>query len=151
MKGPMPPNGHTYTYLWQKDGATAATTDCYFFKETNVGSYTMTLNAGGCEDEVTITAENCDVEVPNIITPDGNGYNDAFRILIKGTPKDFYESFPNSQLLIYNRWGKKIYESNNYQNDWSGAELSDGVYFWTLRLADGKETEMNGTVTIMRK
>ncbi len=150
MKGPMPPNGHTYTYLWQKDGATASTTDFYFFKETNVGSYIMSLNAGGCEDEVKITAENCDVEVPNIITPNSDGSNDAFRILIKGTTKDFFESFPNSQVLIYNRWGKKIYESNNYQNDWDGAELSDGVYFWTLRLADGKETEMNGTVTIMR-
>ena len=151
MKGPMPPNGHNYAYVWTKDGNVVSNTSFFFFKETNEGVFTVGLNAGGCEDEVEITAMNCDVEVPNIITPNGDGSNDNFKIVLKGTTKDFYESFPNSQILIFNRWGKKIYESNNYQNDWSGEDLSDGVYYWTLKLADGKETEMNGSVTIMRK
>ncbi len=151
MKGPQPPNGHSYSYDWKKDGVQCSITDFYFFKEENVGTYEMSLNVGGCEDVIHIKAENCDVEVPNIITPNGDGSNDNFKIVIKGTTKGFYESFPNSSLIIYNRWGKKVYESNNYQNDWDGESLSDGVYFWTLQLADGKETEMTGTITIMRK
>jgi len=151
MRGPIPPNGHSYNYVWTKDGVTASNTDFYFFKEENEGTYVMHLSAGGCEDEVDITAMNCDVEVPNIITPNGDGSNDMFKIVLKGTTKDFYESFPNSQLLIFNRWGKKIYESNNYQNDWDAESLSDGVYYWNLYLADGQETEMSGSVTVMRK
>ncbi|RLD46926.1 MAG: hypothetical protein DRI86_01880 [Bacteroidetes bacterium] len=151
MRGPVPPNGHSYSYLWTKDGVVASITNFYFFKEENEGTFTMHLSAGGCEDEIDITSTNCDVEVPNIITPNGDGSNDVFKIILKGTTKDFYESFPNSKLIIFNRWGKKIYESNNYQNDWSADNLTDGVYYWNLYLADGQETEMNGSVTIMRK
>ncbi|MCK4360605.1 MAG: gliding motility-associated C-terminal domain-containing protein, partial [Bacteroidales bacterium] len=31
------------------------------------------------------------------------------------------------------RWGKKVYEINNYKNDWDGGNLSDGVYFYILK------------------
>ena len=40
------------------------------------------------------------------------------------------EEYPNTELLIYNRWGNKIYESSNYQNDWDGENHSDGVYYY---------------------
>jgi gliding motility-associated-like protein len=151
LKGPEAPLGHAYAYSWAKDGALVSNNAFFYFRETNIGSYIMTLNAGGCVDQMTVTAENCDVDIPNIITPNGDLFNDNFQINIKGTTRGFFESFPNSTLIVYNRWGTKVYESSNYQNNWNGEDLADGVYFYTLLLADGKETEMNGTVTILSK
>ena len=151
FRGPTPPSGHSYSYLWNKDGTAVSTTDFFFFLEKETGKYEVSLNVGGCEDKVMVTAINCEVEVPNIITPNGDGMNDVFRIMLTGDgAPEYYSSFPNSTLIIYNRWGKKVFESNNYRNDWDGESLSDGVYYWNLYLADGKETEMNGTVTILR-
>jgi len=57
----------------------------------------------------------------------------------------------SSQLIIYNRWGKKVYESNNYQNDWDGDNLADGVYYYVLKYETYIEAlELSGSVTIMR-
>ena len=62
-------------------------------------------------------------ELPNIFTPNGDTYNDNFRIrnLADG-----------STLVIVNRWGQKVYESSNYQNDWNGDDLPEGIYFYNL-------------------
>jgi gliding motility-associated-like protein len=82
--------------------------------------------------------------VPNVITPDGNGKNDFFHV----TNLEYY---PNSNLVIYNRWGKRVYEDSNYQNNWNGANCSDGVYFYILNIND-KSTdgiEKHGSITII--
>ncbi|OIP00038.1 MAG: hypothetical protein AUJ98_09595 [Bacteroidetes bacterium CG2_30_33_31] len=64
---------------------------------------------------------------------------------------DGLANFPNTELVVFNRWGKKIYESKNYQNDWNGDDAADGVYYWILNLADGLGTNMKGTLTIISK
>ena len=151
IKGPTPPSNHTYDYSWTQDGNVASTSVVYIFQEKQAGDYIVELNAGGCLSKITVTTKPCDIKVPNIITPNGDGVNDYFKIVLKGSNEDYYLSFPNSTLLIYNRWGKKIYESNFYQNDWNGNGAADGVYYWTLELEDGEGTQMQGTVTIMSK
>ena len=151
FNGPTPPNGHSYDFFWKQDGTLVSTVNLYFFMQKEMGNYELELNVGGCIDKINVEASNCEVEVPNIITPNGDGLNDAFKIMLTGEgAPEFYSSFPNSTLIIYNRWGKKVYESTNYQNEWDGENLTDGVYFWNLFLADGKDTEMNGTITILR-
>jgi gliding motility-associated-like protein len=77
--------------------------------------------------------------IPNTFTPDKNGINDVFEI----------QALPaNSQLTVFNRWGNTVYQSNNYQNNWDGANCSDGVYYYIVNTADGKQYK--GTVTILR-
>lgn len=78
----------------------------------------------------------CDTEEPNIITANNDGLNEAF--IIKGL-----ETFPNSTVRIFNRWGDMLYESFNYDNNnpWKPTNLEDGVYFWTLNRADGVNRE----------
>ncbi|HIO97282.1 MAG TPA: gliding motility-associated C-terminal domain-containing protein, partial [Leucothrix sp.] len=156
--GPDAPSGYSYDYKWSNTlgGTVISTSAAYIFHEKVYDTYPIVLDAGGCIDSIKVTTKSCDVKVPNIITPNGDGANDFFKIVImddNGKPSDegFYLSFPNSTLLIYNRWGKKIYESNNYQNDWNGNGAADGVYYWTLELQDGKNTQMQGTVTIISK
>jgi gliding motility-associated-like protein len=75
------------------------------------------------------TVEPFDITVPNVFTPNGDGMNDylVFQNL---------EFFTNADLTIYNRWGNKLYNSPNYKNDWNGANVSDGTYFFILSIPD---------------
>ncbi|MCF8297138.1 MAG: choice-of-anchor L domain-containing protein [Saprospiraceae bacterium] len=95
-----------------------------------------------CHEVMVIIDE---VEIPNVITPNGDGINDYFHIVN-------IDKIPESTLIIFNRWGRKIYEMDNYQNDWDGEGHSDGVYYYILKYKTYfKEEEINGTVTIMRE
>jgi len=84
---------------------------------------------------------------PNILTPNGDGVNDKFEIgaLIKGG------GYTEMQVIIYNRWGKKVYENINYKNDFGGDGLPDGVYYVTIK-AKGllKDVEYKSSLQILR-
>jgi gliding motility-associated-like protein len=67
------------------------------------------------------------VTIPNIITPNGDEFNQYFRITK-------IELYPNSVLTVMDRWGKEVFRATNYQNDWDGRGLSSGVYFYILNL-----------------
>lgn len=82
---------------------------------------------------VTIGDSSCTpFSVPNIMTPNGDGKNDNFVItgLMNGT-----------KLTVYNRWGDVVYSNSNYNNDWDGKNVKDGVYFYVLDLPS-KETSV---------
>ena len=84
-----------------------------------------------------------EIEIPNIITPNGDGKNDVF--YIKNIDKLEW-----SNLIIYNRWGKKVYETDNYKNDWDGNGAADGVYYYILNYKTYfRSDKAHGTVTIM--
>ncbi len=84
------------------------------------------------------------VVVPaNVMTPNGDGFNDTFIF-------ENLKFYPNSKLTVFNRWGKKVYESSNYQNDWKGDNMTDGVYYYTMKVGDKKASVFTGTVTILR-
>jgi gliding motility-associated-like protein len=80
----------------------------------------------------------CGLYVPNIFTPNGDGSNDNFEI--RNLPA-------NAKLIVTNRWGKQVFSSSNYQNDWNGNDAIDGVYFYQLQVDGEKYT---GWVEIMR-
>ena len=74
------------------------------------------------------------LKIPNIFTPNGDGQNDYFQIGYKdGTPiNDLNVYFLSTKLVVFNRWGRTVYESKNYKNDWDGGKLPDGTYFYVL-------------------
>lgn len=74
---------------------------------------------------VTTSVRQRDLFIPNVYTPNGDGHNDVFRI--RGL-----EEYPNSQLIINNRWGNQVYFSDDYQNDWNGDGLNEGTYYYFL-------------------
>lgn len=94
----------------------------------------------GCKDTITVAVEIVPDIAPDVITPNGDGVNDFFVL-----PVAYVK--PNCQMFIYNRWGKKVYESASYANDWDGEGHTDGVYYFTFFQPDGKEH--HGTVTIL--
>ena len=60
-------------------------------------------------------------------TPNADNFNDYFQI-------KHIENYPNSKLVILNRWGDKVFESLNYQNEWAGKDCSEGTYYYILNL-----------------
>jgi gliding motility-associated-like protein/uncharacterized repeat protein (TIGR01451 family) len=87
-----------------------------------------------------------DVVVPNVITPNGDGKNDVFKI-------DGLELHPNNTLSIFNRWGNEVYRSNgSYKNDWNGNGLNEGTYYYLLKIKekDGSERSTTGWITLIK-
>lgn len=79
-------------------------------------------------------------DVPNIITPgDGDPKNDYFIV---------NSDQLGGKLEIFNRWGRKVQEYGNYQNNWNGEGQSSGVYYYYLTDRAGNKTK--GWVEIVR-
>jgi len=68
--------------------------------------------------------ENYECSLVNVFTPNNDSRNDLLAFdCIYG--KDW-------KLEVFNRWGDRVYASNNYLNDWNGDQLSEGVYYYIL-------------------
>ncbi len=67
-------------------------------------------------------ASDIDLDFPNVITPNGDGINDNL-VIANGN------DIPN-KIVVFNRWGKKVFEQTDYQNDWDGGDLSEGTYYY---------------------
>jgi hypothetical protein len=87
-----------------------------------------------------------ELKVPNVITPDEFPENNAFVILYGG--KKLSLSSLTSSVVIYNRWGGKVFESNNYQDDWSGENVEAGIYYYDLTVEG--ETSCKGWVQVIK-
>lgn len=123
----------------------------------NKGTYDVclvVLSPEGCYDTTCATVENrfeTSINIPNVFTPDGDGFNDQFIVDIKGWSK--YE------IKIYNRFSEKVYEHTDPMAPWNGkmngngADLPAGVYYVviTYQLRGDPEQTYNGTVTLIRK
>jgi gliding motility-associated-like protein len=59
------------------------------------------------------------------------------------------EAFPNTKLMLFNRWGSEIYSTDAYTNNWNGDKYPDGTYFYILELFTGEA--IKGDVTVIRK
>lgn len=89
-----------------------------------------------CTYESVVPIPVFSVKVPNVITPGSTpGYNDKFTIQFgeqEGvTPADYGVKV---SLVVYNRWGTKVYESGDYHYDWSGEGLPMGVYYYEVTI-----------------
>lgn len=82
------------------------------------------------------------VYVPNIITPNGDEFNQYFHI-------SKIELYQASELTIMDRWGKSVFHAINYMNDWDGNGLSTGVYFYVLDLKKNNKI-FKGTLSILK-
>lgn len=135
-----------------------------------VGTYTAYLtvyNKQGCDTLYTHQVDILPVElfIPNVFTPNGDGYNDYFVIRAKdasqGTQnglkstsaadyKPLSAYYEKTRLVIFNRFGRKVFESDNYKNNWDGGNLPDGTYFYVLKCQGFKNKVVvyKGSVTI---
>ena len=147
------------------------------FTYVRTGDYITELkvyNPEGCDTSYykTIKVNPVALKVPNVFTPNGDGVNDYFIISLDdssgsgtgghrdGEPQyeheyDAYEPlnkyYESTQLTVFNRWGRIVYSSSDYQNDWDGGNLSDGTYFYVLKCHGlQQDATYQGSVMIFR-
>ncbi|MFN4122610.1 MAG: gliding motility-associated C-terminal domain-containing protein [Flavobacteriales bacterium] len=119
------------------------------------GCYAVTaIDSVGNESEKTvICVDNCpEYELPNVFTPNGDGFNDSFRPF----PYRYIESI---NIQIFNRWGQLMFETNNPEIGWNGQApdgtlCPDGVYFYIcevneIRLEGIKKRVLKGNIQII--
>ena len=74
----------------------------------------------------------------NVITPNGDGQNDQLII-------DNVQLYPGNSITIFNRWGREVFATTNYNNTtnaWgSDPGIAAGVYYYLFKLADGRSTK----------
>jgi gliding motility-associated-like protein len=91
--------------------------------------------------------QNDGVFIPNIITPNGDSKNDVFKIPAA-------EELGNMELIIYDRWGQRVYSALPYKNDWRGTyndkPLPAGTYYYLLKLRPTDENCLQGCINIVR-
>ena len=101
-----------------------------------------------------VTFGKIDLFIPNAFSPDGDGVNDTWEI-------PGIENAVGYKLIIFNRWGIKVYETNNYKNDWAGTSQTDsfiskdnmlpeGTYFYSIIWGDESEPT-RGFIYIKRR
>lgn len=101
------------------------------------GTYTITLRAQRefCVQEKTQQVDILSIFMPNVLTPlEIDGKNDVFTLLYGSGANTPATKGLKVKLLIYNRWGNTVFETDDYQYDWSGVGLSSGVYFYEVTI-----------------
>lgn len=126
-----------FRFFWQDDSDESS------FIADDFGTYWVRVeNACGVStDTITFTKKVfTDLDTYNFISPDNQDDRNQFFTVD--------ERLVGATLSVYNRWGKPVFQSSGYQNNWDGDDLPSGVYFYTIQ--DPCIDPLKGTLTIMR-
>lgn len=142
------------SYLW----STGDTSQNIIVMDTGIYWISLT-DANDCittDSILVVTNDSCidimfkkDIFVPNAFSPDNDNKNDLF-IVRNSYINEFY-------LIIYNRWGNKIFDTNSAKEGWNGTNYKDemvnaGTYTYYLHVvfSDNTIIEQNGNITLVR-
>jgi len=149
------------SYLWNYNGngaiisGTSDSIEINFARNSTNGELTVRgtnlCGTGNTSPPFSISMKACNPDlpenfyIPNAFTPNGDGVNDLFVII--GLPS-------NSKLLIFDRLGVKVFESDNYQNDWNGIDSKGNVLgndtYWYVLSIPGISSDFKGYVYMKR-
>jgi len=131
----------TTSYLWEifKDGSSMALVSRpgnikdlrYTFEESGTYKMKVTVRSTKCtySDSIIVTVSESKLEVPNVFTPNGDGYNDEFRVA--------YKSLSTFECWVFNRWGRQVFYWNDPQKGWNGKingkDAPAGPYFYIIK------------------
>ena len=146
------------SYSWDFGDGNTSTSNSPTHTYEEAGVYTVTLTAyspEGCIDittQVVTVTDDLIFYVPNAFTPDNDEFNEVFKpIFTSGF--DIY----NYNLLIFNRWGEVVFESNNAEVGWDGTYggkiVQDGTYIWRIvvkRTGVDDREQYTGHVNLLR-
>ncbi|GAA4037834.1 hypothetical protein GCM10022409_23810 [Hymenobacter glaciei] len=121
------------TYEWDfGDGSQVSIepTPTHLYAQPGLYRIRLTARYGNCQALTGFSPiEVGEVKLPNIITPNRDSLNDTFKPRFSCQP---------TSLEVYSRWGQRVYQSDDYHNDWDARNLPDGIYYFLLRDADGR-------------
>ena len=92
-----------------------------------------------------------DILFPNTFSPNNNGVNDVFRAL---PGEECIDEVSNYHLVIFNRWGEKVFETNEFTDGWhgdqNGRSSQDGFFIWRAEYNfQGQDAVKQGVVRIL--
>jgi gliding motility-associated-like protein len=121
----------------------SATYTCSFFS-TSTGCPEKELFMLTITDEIEPLSGG--FKIPNVFTPNGDHFNDVFEIT--GLP-------PYSSLIVFDRSGKEVFRSEEYNNEWDGRDLEgnslpEGTY-WYVLITPGLSGKQKGYVYLQRE
>lgn len=108
------------------------------------------VGEGSCSNETVaiirvLEADGC--EIPTLITPNGDNYNDEFFI-------PCIPDFPDNEVTIFNQWGDQVFHGQPYDNSWqglfNGEPLPAGTYYFVVRFTKDKTGAKTGFLIIQR-
>jgi gliding motility-associated-like protein len=114
----------------------------------------IVTNSFGCRDSIThdiIINPGYTFYIPNTFTPNGDGLNEVFKGVGIG--------ITSYTIMIFDRWGEMIFQSNSLDQGWDGTfkgkggnVVQEGVYVWKVQLRDEKNNEhdFDGTVSVIK-
>ncbi|PWE01469.1 hypothetical protein DDZ16_01850 [Marinilabilia rubra] len=126
----------------------------FVFSEAGTDSVTLRVvnRQSLCEDlsePFIVVVRESELEVPNVFTPNGDGVNDEFRVA--------YKSIKNFNMVVYSRWGRKVFESSDPERGWDGKVGgkigAPGVYFYNISAQgynEGESYSKKGAVHLIR-
>jgi gliding motility-associated-like protein len=135
-----PADGLNNAYIRNPMASPTSTTKYYLTVEDEYGCINR--------DSVTLSIiDSYKIIVSNVVTPDGNGQNDTWHI-------GNIENYPDAEIVIFDRWGKIVLKTTNYQNDWQGRNskndiLPDGTYYYVITIP-GTDMIYKGSINILR-
>lgn len=145
------PDGYTsYNWAPQQDLSTYSSQGAIFSGSQTTNYTIISSNSNGCIRTDSVIVIVIALTIPTGFSPNGDYVNDAFEIpeLTKYKAK----------LVVFNRWGDKVYENDHYQNDWNGTcqtpfclgsgTLPEGTYFYSI---DIEKVHFDGYTTIKRQ
>ena len=117
------------------------------------GVYGISGQSGPCSfsEEVVVDFYNCKPCIwyaPNVFSPNDDGVNDRWQVFVPCA----YTAFT---LEVYDRWGSRLFSTNDPETSWDGRDAQPGVYVWHMRLTgdllgEEKVYEDEGDVTVVR-
>ena len=113
-------------------------------------TYTLVVTStNGCSSSDSIKViveERYEFVFNSVITPNGDGFNDKW--FVKNL-----EFYPENEIIIFNRYGQKVFGMTGYDNSWdgtnNGAALPDGTYYFVLKFS-GSDKNYTGPITLLR-
>ncbi|MBC9798318.1 T9SS type B sorting domain-containing protein [Sinomicrobium weinanense] len=133
-------------YRYYIAGVNLGEKNTYYINHTAV--YTATVvDANGCKATASISMEFIDIEIPNVFTPNGDGYDDTWRIRNS-------EGYPDMKVIIYDRYGRELArlpQGIGWDGIYNGTLLPTGDYWYTLKLnGENDDREFVGHFTLYR-
>lgn len=148
--------GGTYTLYDPSTGATLQRNTSGVFTLSNVANdlqLAVKVEAGPCSSAAGgVSVKVIDItqlDIPNAFSPNGDGINDQFRIRVTGY-------FKLDGLLIFNRWGQKVFDTKDINREWTGTlngnPLAVGTYYYIIEGIDvkGEKVRKSGSITLLR-
>jgi len=152
------PSGAAHSWDFDDNATSSLVSPEHLFEQPGTYTVVLAVTANGCTistsqlivvSAVPVPIEESSIEVPNVITPNGDRQNDILTVTTA--------NLATFNMQIFNRWGQKMSELTRANQSWdartlSGEMVSEGTYFYVLVAEglDGKHYDLSGHLTVMR-